>query len=265
MVRQSSEKRQTGSNGDVRQTRLSKKDIWKRFEGLKSRENGAVVQEGQYGGGAGMTIHQFPGGTGTSSRILGGGESSKSEYTLGVLCQSNYGILLDMVIGGVPIGKILKKERESQGSGLSKDVEEGADIHAPARSDDVAGRMKDGSILILLITDAPLATHQLNRLARHATAGLAQVGSYGIGKTFSGDVFLAVWTAENGPEQLENTKLRSYGPTQIYQAQVVKNESIDSYFYACAEAVEEAVLNSMVGGREGTVAMDGTKIDGLPV
>ena len=72
-------------------------------------------------------------------------------------------------------------------------------------------------------------------------------------------------TAEHGPEQLENTRLRPYGPTQTYAAEVVKNESIDTYFYACAEAVEEAILNSMVGGREGTIAMSGTKIEGLPV
>ena len=117
----------------------------------------------------------------------------------------------------------------------------------------------------MIITDAPFATHQLNRLARHAAAGLTLVGSYGVGKTFSGDIFLAVSTAEQGPQQLEGTKLRSYGPTQTYQTEIVKNESIDSYFYAVHEAVEEAILNSMVGGRDGTVAMDGTKIEGLPI
>lgn len=118
---------------------------------------------------------------------------------------------------------------------------------------------------MLLITDAPLASHQLQRVARHATAGLASVGHHGIGRTFSGDIFLAVSTAEHPAEQLTpDVKLGHVNPTQTYSVEVVKNESIDPYFVACAEATEEAVLNSMVGGRAGTVCMDGTKIEGMP-
>ena len=194
---------------------------------------------------------------------MGGAQGNGKEYTLGVLCQSNYGILIDLVLGGVPIGKILKREQDSR----SPLDEAAADVHAPASEQQTGGRTQDGSILILIITDAPLATHQLNRVARHATVGLAQVGSYGIGRTFSGDIFLALSTAEHGPEQLEGVPMGTphTRPTQTYSTEVVKNECIDTYFYACAEAVEEAVLNSMVGGRDGTVSMDGTRVEGIPV
>ena len=249
-------------NNKVRSSRLDKDDIKNCFENLVSKEDGGTVLEGQYGGGAGMTCHQYAGGTGTSSRVVAA--DNDSHYTLGVLCQTNYGHLHDLAVGGVPVGRILQKENAERGAS-SEDT--AADIHAPAGSQQLGGRTKDGSILILIITDAPLATHQLNRIARHATVGLTQVGSYGVGRTFSGDIFLALSTAKHGPEQLENIALGTpiRRPTQTYESATVKNECIDSYFYACAEAVEEAILNSMCGGKDGTVAMDGTVVDGLPV
>lgn len=252
-------------NADVRRSRLEKEMVMRAFRGLKSREDGAEVVEGQAGGGAGMTCHMFAGGTGTASRLVGGGEGSEREYTLGVLCQSNYGVLSELVVGGVPVGKILQKEKDAANAESMDEGEARPDGHAPSNSYEVGGRTKDGSILILMVTDAPLATHQLQRLARHATGGLVQVGSSGVGRTFSGDIFLAVSTAEHGPEQLEGSGFSRQKPTQTYTAEVVKNESIDSYFVACKEAVEEAILNSMVGGRDGVVATDGSKIEGLPV
>ncbi|KAK3723046.1 hypothetical protein LTR37_002192 [Vermiconidia calcicola] len=251
-------------NSEVRATRLGRDDVKKCFEGLESRDDSAVVHEGQVGGGAGMTCHMFTDGTGTSSRTISSGEDSKDAYTIAALCQSNYGVLSDLVVGGVPIGRLLKKEQEARGKAAND--EGSADVHGPA---EVAGRTKDGSILILIITDAPLATHQLNRAARHATVGLARVGSYSAGRNFSGDIFIALSTSEHGPEQLENISFGSAAsrPTQTYQTEVVKNECMDAYFCATAGVVEEAIMNSMVvgGGDNGTVAMDGTKIDGFPL
>ncbi|KAK4507526.1 hypothetical protein PRZ48_001261 [Zasmidium cellare] len=249
-------------NSVLRESRLGGEEIKKCFEGLRNLEDGGVVQEGQFGGGAGMTCHHHAGGTGTSSRKVGGGEGSEREYTLGVLVQSNYGHLIDLNIGGVPVGKILLKDREKDNPSPSTD--QGTDVHAPSEQ---GGRTDAGSILILLITDVPLETHQLNRLARHATAGLTKVGSYGVGRTHSGDIFLALSTAEQGPEQLDpDTKMRHMNPTQTYEREVVRNESVDAWFYAAAEAVEEAVLNSLVGGTSGVVGMErGTVVPGLPV
>jgi D-aminopeptidase len=172
--------------------------------------------------------------------------------------------LQDLTIGGVPIGKILKKEKPGQGTPQGEATE---DMHASKRSQHLGGRTKDGSILILICTDAPLATHQLNRIARHATVGLTKVGGYGIGRTFSGDIFLALSTADQGPEQLENLPLGDPATrsVQTYQSHTVKNECIDAFFYACAEAVEEAILNSLCGGKDGTVTIDGAKIEGIPL
>ncbi len=90
------------------------------------------------------------------------------------------------------------------------------------------------------------------------------VGSYGIGRNSSGDIFLALSTADHGPETMDDFTLRGL-VTETYDMQGVKNECIEPFFYACAEAVEEAVLNSMVASADGTVGMNGTEFDGIPV
>ena len=95
--------------------------------------------------------------------------------------------------------------------------------------------------------------------------GTAQVGTYGVGRTFSGDIFLAISTAPHPKEQVEGDNVKIGRTVQTYQVDVVKNESIDTFFQAAAEATEEAILNSLVGGRDGMVALDGGVIKGLPV
>lgn len=240
-------------NSELRSSRLSGEDVAKAFASLKSREQGGEVREGSAGGGAGMTCHHFKGGTGTASRLVGGGKGGK-EYVLGVLVQTNYGGLVDLQIGGVPIGKLLMKEND------------GIDASKAFQDRGKGGRTDDGSFVVVMLTDAPLLPHQLNRLARHATAGLAQVGGNGIGRTFSGDLFLALSNADHPKEQLtKDLKMSRFNPTQTYDVQVVKNECIDSYFQAAGEAVEEAILNSLVGARDGMTTMSGSFVKGLPV
>ena len=168
-------------------------------------------------------------------------------YTVAALIQSNYGLRQDLVIGGVPIGKILNRE---------------AGVEQSKQSGIPASRTKDGSIIVLVVTDAPLTTNQLDRVARHVTAGLCQVGSYGVGRNSSGDIFVALSTAPHGPEVPEVT---DKSRIETYATESVRNVSIDPFFYACAEVVEEAILNSMVGAAEGTVGMDGTTVEGLPI
>jgi D-aminopeptidase len=239
-------------NSDTRQSRLDRSDIASAFSGAKSVDEGGMVQEGQYGGGAGMTCHQFTGGTGTASRVIKGDDASGQEYVLGVLCQTNYGHLIDFHVGGIPVGKILMKERAGR-SAISDQTK-------------IAGRTKDGSIVVVIVTDAPLLPHQLNCVARHATAGLAYVGGHSIGSTHSGDIFLAVSVADHATQMLTGgAKLAQVAVTQTRSIEAVKNESMGAYYTATAEATEEAILNSLVGGRDGTRSMDGTEIDGLPV
>lgn len=195
-------------------SRLEKQHVRKAFDMSKTAEEGGKVKEGSEGGGAGMTCHQFLGGTGSASRIVGKNEQGE-DYVLAVLVQTNYGLLRDMHIGGVPVGRLLEKEKSDSDAGHD-------DVHAARYS---SGKLSEGSFLVAILTNAPLLPHQLDRVARHATAGLAQVGGHGIGRTFSGDIFLALSTADHPKEQLEGVKMGAINPTQTYGIQVVKNES----------------------------------------
>ena len=135
------------------------------FAALDSAKTGPV-DEGAVGGGTGMVCHEFKGGIGTSSRMLGG-------YTIGVLVQANYGLRRQLRIAGVPVGM---------------EIPDGK-----IRPDEA------GSILIIIATDAPLMPHQLKRLARRASLGLGRMGSAsGDG---SGDLFLAFSTGNPIPTE----------------------------------------------------------------
>ncbi|KAI9665825.1 MAG: hypothetical protein M1821_003759 [Bathelium mastoideum] len=219
------------------------------------------VWEGSWGGGAGMTCHQFKGGTGTSSRVVATG--GEREFTVGALVQTNYGHMGDLTIGGLPVGKILKKEMEERGEtqgttygNTSKEKQAGA-----------GGKMDEGSIVVVIITDAPMLPTQLQRLARHAGVGLAQVGGpVSTGRNHSGDIFLALSTGAHLREQLSpGIQMKSLNVTETYSVDVVKNESIDAFFCAAAEATEEAILNSMVAARDGMTGIEGRRAEGLPV
>jgi D-aminopeptidase len=111
------------------------------------------VQEGQHGGGAGMTCHMFTGGTGTSSRLVDGekdGETVAGQYTVGVLVQSNYGHKPDLQIGGVPVGKLLMKQ---DGGKMVVGFEDGHDNVEDERVEEIekGGRMNDGSIVVIIM------------------------------------------------------------------------------------------------------------------
>lgn len=175
------------------------------FAALDGAHDGAIA-EGNVGGGTGMICHEFKCGTGTSSRVV---KVDKGEYRLGVLVQANYGVRGELRIAGVPVGKVLK-------------------------NDLLWSEPKDmGSIIIVVATDAPLLPHQLKRLARRASLGLARNGSYsGNG---SGDIFIAFSTANEAANQVAMTTLTTLG-----------NEQLDPLFLATAQAVEESIINAMI-------------------
>lgn len=139
------------------------------------------VPEGNTGGGTGMLCHRYKGGTGSSSRTINGYDinGNPTTYTVGVLVQANYGSPENLHVGGVPVGRILK--------------EQGALTKAEAPTDGSKEPRKDGSIIIVVATDAPLVPIQLQRLATRVTVGLGKVGGYG--SNSSGDIFLAFSTA----------------------------------------------------------------------
>jgi D-aminopeptidase len=108
--------------------------------------------------------------------------------------------------------------------------------------------------------------HQLNRLAQHAGVGLAQVGGHNVGRNSSGDIFLAVSTANMPDEQLSGTSPNHAQPIiETNNLAAMKNECVDAVFRAASEATEEAILNSIVAGRDGRTSWEGMFLEGLPV
>jgi D-aminopeptidase len=184
------------------------------------------VAEGNVGGGTGMICYQFKGGTGTSSRKLAEEEGG---WTVGVLVQANFGRRPQLQVAGVPVGKLITE-------------------HMPAVSSEDAFAREQGSIIIVVATNAPLLPHQLKRLARRATMGLARTGS--MAGNSSGDLFVAFSTANPGSSQAKE---------QVTRVEFVSNDHIDPLFYAAANATEEAIINALVAaktmrGRDGFTA-----------
>lgn len=184
------------------------------------------VAEGDVGAGAGTVAFGWKGGIGTSSRHLAAGDGG---YTVGVLVQSNFGG--DLTIAGVPVWKALPDPSEYA-----------RNLGAPPPS------TGDGSIMMVVATDAPLDPAALQRLARRALVGLARTGS--VMSNGSGDYVIAFSTAK--------ANLRD-PDAAVQPAQSVSGEHMTPLFQATAEATEEAILNSLfrahtVYGHRGTAA-----------
>ncbi len=186
---------------------------------------GGRVAEGNVGGGTGMVAHGFKGGIGTASRVTGG-------YTLGVLVQANYGTRASLTIAGVPVGRHLTGA---------------APPRAPAPPAD-----RDGSIIVVVATDAPLLPHQLERVARRVPMGIARLG--GTASNGSGDIFLAFSTANPGTAAAS-------GPTPITW---LPNGDLTPIFDATVEATEEAIVNALVAADTMT-GVNGNTAFALPI
>ncbi|CAK7246329.1 MAG: hypothetical protein STHCBS139747_007956 [Sporothrix thermara] len=194
------------------------------------------VPEGNHGGGTGMISLGHKGGTGSSSRVVAG-VTPGSKYTVAALVQANFGSLRNLTISGVPYGRLLVAEREA--------------AKKPPVAADKAKEERDGSIIVILATDAPLHPRQCERLAKRATVGVARAGGYG--QNPSGDIFLAFSTANHVPVQKfdrgddkadENTNIDPFKPL-VHSVDVVNDESINGLFEAAADATEEAIYNAL--------------------
>jgi L-aminopeptidase/D-esterase-like protein len=192
------------------------------FEALDTAASGAVT-EGNVGGGTGMICFGFKGGIGTASRKL---DDKSGGYTLGVLVQCNCGGRTQLHVAGVPVGL------ELQNQSIRKEDR--------------------GSIIIVIATDAPLLPHQLKRLARRATMGLARDGS--TSGNGSGDIFIAFSTANPV----------AAAATGVPQLAMLPNDRMNPLFDAVVQATEEAILNAMYAA-ETMVGVDDHKVDALPV
>ncbi|KAH8705015.1 putative D-aminopeptidase [Talaromyces proteolyticus] len=197
------------------------------------RADNKRVDEGNTGGGTGMTCHGFKAGTGSASRVIEGVEYGVTKtYTVAALVQANYGAKRDLRVGGVPVGRIMI-ERETA---AEKKEEE--------RQADVKMATKDGSIIVVLATDAPLHPVQLQRLAKRATVGVARVGGWG--SNSSGDLFIAFSTAEKIPRAPEF----SWKPTAAQKVGVVQDTTINALFEAAADSTEEAIYNALAAAED---------------
>jgi D-aminopeptidase len=212
-----------GFLNDIRGRHITKDDV---LNALKSAKSGAV-EEGTVGAGTGTVAFGFKGGIGTASRKL---PASLGGYTLGVLVQTNFGGVLS--IDGAPVGVELGKYYLKEAIGKNHP---GADSSPPLFNlDGSSEKSADGSIIIVIGTDAPLDHRQLKRLAARSMSGLARTGS--AMTNGSGDYAVAFSTAtENRIKASEN--LRS--------VRVLGNDAMSPLFLAVIEATEEAIYNSL--------------------
>jgi len=193
------------------------------FEALNSARGG-VVPEGNVGGGTGMVAHGFKGGIGTASRRVG-------TNLLGVLVQANYGTREQLTIAGVPVG------REIAGAERMRGARPPAD--------------RDGSIIVVVATDAPLLPHQLERLARRVPMGIARLGS--VASNGSGDIFIAFSTGNTG----------AAAETGVTPLAWLPNGDLTPFFEATIQATEEAIVNALVAA-ETMVGINGNTVPALP-
>lgn len=176
------------------------------------------IQEGNVGGGTGMMCYEFKGGTGTASRKL---PEKLGGWTVGALAQTNFGRRHQLTIAGAPVGNHFKDD-------------------IPVRHAENPYKQDDGSLIVIVATDAPLLPHQLKRVAKRASLGMARTGS--IGGNGSGDIFLAFSTAN--PQA-------AYGDEKgVSNIQALNNDHIDPIFAATAYATEEAIINSIVAAED---------------
>ncbi|MBR9855907.1 MAG: P1 family peptidase [Algicola sp.] len=210
-----------GYLNDIRGRHVTEADV---LQAISSAKSGAVP-EGNVGAGTGTICFGFKGGIGTSSRVL---PKKSGGYTVGVLVQSNFGGVLQ--VAGVEVGKKLGHYSNSF-------------KYSP-----------DGSCMMVVITDAPLDSRNLERLAKRAMLGLSRTG--GIASNGSGDYVIAVSTAEE-------CRIPYESESPIQTVPTLRNEAMTPLFLATIEATEEAILNSLFAG-ETTIGRDGHKIEALP-
>jgi len=174
------------------------------------------VPEGNVGGGTGMICYEFKGGIGTASRVV---KDEGGAYTVGVLVQANFGRRGELLVAGVPVGREIPEEP------------------AYAALESKRADRDFGSIIVVVATDAPLLPHQLQRIARRVTMGIARTGA--VAGNGSGDIFIAFSTANPGAAE----------PKGLPALKMLPNDRITPLFSATVQATEEAIINALVAAR----------------
>lgn len=221
---------ETNDNGvnNIRERFVNSKDVLKAITTAKT----GPVEEGCVGAGSGTIAFGHKAGIGTASRVL---PKSLGGYTVGVLVQSNFGGVL--TINGVNIGKVLGKYP------YQKAIEQALET-------------ADGSIMIVVATDAPINARNLERLCKRAFMGMAKTG--GVASNGSGDFVIAFSTAESLRIPHESPEMQPiFGPT-------IANDDMTPFFMAANEATEEAVINSLFAAKD-TKSWKGDVVKAIPV
>jgi D-aminopeptidase len=182
------------------------------FSALSSAVSGPIA-EGNVGGGTGMICYEFKGGTGTASRKV---VDPSGAYVLGVLVQANFGRRSQLLVAGTPVGREIPDEPAY------------ASLANRTSTTDV------GSIIVVVATNAPMLPHQLKRLARRVSMGIARTG--GVASNSSGDIFIAFSTAN----------AVAVDAKAVGQAAVLPNDRMSPFFEATVTATEEAIINALV-------------------
>lgn len=224
-----------GRLNDIQGRHVSEQDV---IAAVDSASSGPV-KEGTVGAGTGMVSYGFKGGIGTASRKL---SEKEGGYTVGVLVNANHGRRPELVIAGVPVGKLYEPPSPAQ-----------------QQSQALSPGQSEGSIIVIIATDAPLDSRQLTRLAKRAALGLARTGS--TARHSSGDFMLAFSIANVIPH---------YPKEPTYTLTHLADSHINPLITATVEATEEAILNALtmatsVTGRDGLriEALDLTRLRGI--
>ena len=230
-----------GSLNAIRSRPIRPEHVRQALEGAQS----GPVTEGAVGAGAGTVAFGFKGGIGTSSRVI---PATLGGYTIGVLVQSNFGGVLQVL--GAPVGKELGRYA------FRGDLERGRGPGSGGTVD--AG---DGSIMIVVATDAPLSDRNLRRVAARAIMGLSRTGSSA--SNGSGDYVLAFSTSPNVRRRVVVAGQGQGAVSQIRQVDDLGNDAMSALFQGVVEATEEAIYNSLF--KAITVTSRGRTIEALPL
>ena len=202
------------------------------------------VPEGTVGAGTGMIAYQFKGGIGTASRRL---SKKHGQYTVGVLVNANHGRKPELMMVGVPVGRLWEAYRTREDSGARASHEEGG---ARSKREQLGDQ---GSIIIIVATDAPLDSRQLTRLAKRATLGLARTGA--TSHHGSGDFVLAFSTGNVIPH---------YPDAPTFPMTRLADTHLNPLVVATVEATEEAILNALVAATT-VVGRDGRRAEAISI
>lgn len=216
-----------GRLNDIQGRHVSEQDVMTALDGASR----GPVTEGTVGAGTGMVSYGFKGGIGTSSRIL---PDKDGGYQVGILVNANHGRRPELSIGGVPVGKLYDPPPQGQ-----------------QQSQALSPGQSEGSIIVIIATDAPLDSRQLTRLAKRAALGLARTGS--TARHSSGDFMLAFSTSNVIPH---------YPKEPTYNLTHLADSHINPLLTATVEATEEAILNALTMATSVT-GRDGRRIEAL--